>query len=179
MRLINVSENTTYLVEASQGYKALLRVRRENYHTLRAIENELAWLETLGREKVIKTPGYCLGRNRRAIQFGNTDEMNNARLMVLFHFVDGDAPDESVDMVHGFQELEASAACCHDYAISWVKLTHFKQLTWDADAVFGPAATWATGAMRLWSIETLSRFWRRLKRPTVRSGGLWQGARAL
>ena len=114
----------------------------DKIHTLRAIESELAWLETLGREKVIKTPGYCLGRNGRAIQFGNTDEMNNARLMVLFHFVDGDAPDESVDMVHGFQELEASAARCHDHAISWVKPTHFERLTWDADAVFGPAATW-------------------------------------
>ena len=111
-RLINVAENTTYLVEASQGNKATLRVRGENYHTLRAIESELAWLETLGREKVIRTPGYCLGRNGRAIQFGNTDELNNARLRVLFHFVDGDAPDESVDMVHGFQELEASAARC-------------------------------------------------------------------
>ena len=114
----------------------------DKIHTLRAIESELAWLETLGREKVIKTPGYCLGRNGRAIQFGNTDEMNNARLMVLFHFVDGDAPDESVDMVYGFQELGAIAARCHDHAISWVKPTHFKRLTWDADAVFGPAATW-------------------------------------
>ena len=114
----------------------------DKIHTLRAIESELAWLETLGREKVIKTPGYCLGRNGRAIQFGNTDEMNNARLMVLFHFVDGDAPDESVDMVYGFQELGAIAARCHDHAISWVKSTHFKRLTWDADAVFGPAATW-------------------------------------
>ncbi len=142
VRLINVSENTTYLVEASQGYQAILRIHRENYHTLRAIESELAWLEALGREKVIKTPGYFLGRNGRAIQLGNTDGLNNARFMVLFHFVDGDAPDESVDMVYGFQELGAIAARCHDHAISWVKPTHFERLTWDADAVFGPAATW-------------------------------------
>ena len=38
MRLINVAENTTYLVDASQGNKAILRVRRENYHTLCALE---------------------------------------------------------------------------------------------------------------------------------------------
>ena len=61
---------------------------------------------------------------------------------MLFHFVDGDAPDESVDMVYGFQELGAIAARCHDHAISWVKPKHFERLTWDADAVFGPAATW-------------------------------------
>ena len=76
VRLINVSENTTYLVEASQGYKAILRIHRENYHTLRAIESELAWLEALGRENVIKTPGYFLGCNGRAIQLGNTDGLN-------------------------------------------------------------------------------------------------------
>ena len=51
MRLINVAENTTYLVDASQGNKAILRVRGENYHTLRAIESELAWLETLGAKR--------------------------------------------------------------------------------------------------------------------------------
>ena len=84
VRLINVSENTTYLVEASQGYQAILRIHRENYHTLRAIESELAWLETLGREKVIKTPGYFPGRNGRAIQLGNTDGLNNARFRCCF-----------------------------------------------------------------------------------------------
>ena len=30
MRLINVAENTTYLVDASQGNKAILRVRGQN-----------------------------------------------------------------------------------------------------------------------------------------------------
>ena len=29
VRLINISENTTYLVEASQGYKAILRIHRK------------------------------------------------------------------------------------------------------------------------------------------------------
>ncbi|MEM6376333.1 MAG: aminoglycoside phosphotransferase, partial [Pseudomonadota bacterium] len=30
-RLINVSENATYLVDAPGGYKSILRVHRENY----------------------------------------------------------------------------------------------------------------------------------------------------
>lgn len=37
-RLINVSENATYLVEAPGGYKSILRIHRENYHSHRAIE---------------------------------------------------------------------------------------------------------------------------------------------
>ena len=35
MRLINVAENTTYLVDASQGNKAILRVRRQNTYIAR------------------------------------------------------------------------------------------------------------------------------------------------
>ena len=36
-RLINVSENATYLVEAPDGFKSILRIHRENYHTRHAI----------------------------------------------------------------------------------------------------------------------------------------------
>ena len=35
-RLINVSENATYLVEAPDGFKSILRIHRENYHTRHA-----------------------------------------------------------------------------------------------------------------------------------------------
>ena len=37
-RLINVSENATYLVEGAGNHKSILRIHRENYHTRRAIE---------------------------------------------------------------------------------------------------------------------------------------------
>ena len=71
VRLINVSENTTYLVEAPH-YKVVLCIHRENYHSLRATESELAWLKALGFDTVIKTPGYYLGRDGCAIQSGKT-----------------------------------------------------------------------------------------------------------
>ena len=62
-RLINVSENATYLVEAPGGYRAVLRIHRENYHTHRAIECELGWLEALDEAGVVITPGVYTGRN--------------------------------------------------------------------------------------------------------------------
>ena len=37
LKLINVSENITFLIEASNDFKAILRVHRENYHTRCAI----------------------------------------------------------------------------------------------------------------------------------------------
>ena len=47
LRLINLSENATYLVEAPGGYRTVLRLHREGYHSRRAIECELAWMTAL------------------------------------------------------------------------------------------------------------------------------------
>jgi len=141
-RLINVSENATYLVEAPGGYKSILRVHRENYHSHRAIECELAWLEALDDEKVVTTPGYYVGKNGDPIQAGRVDGLADQRFMVLFHFVEGDAPDESGDMTAGYEELGAIAARCHDHVLGWQKPDDFERLTWDVDAVFGDAPTW-------------------------------------
>jgi len=142
VRLINVSENATYLVEAPGGYKAVLRVHRENYHTRRAIECELAWLDALGAEKVVTTPGYYRGRDGQAIQMASIDDLDAARFLVLFHFVEGDAPDESGDMTDGFEELGMIAARCHGHVLDWPKPEPFERLTWDVDAVFGKTPTW-------------------------------------
>lgn len=142
VRLINVSENATYLVEAPGGYKSILRVHRENYHSHRAIECELDWLEALDAAEIVTTPGYYVGKNGDPIQEGRVEGLSDPRYMVLFHFVDGDAPDESGDMSDGYEELGAIAARCHDHVLEWKKPSNFERLTWDVDAVFGQAPTW-------------------------------------
>ena len=141
-RLINVSENATYLVEAPGGYKSILRVHRENYHSHRAIECELAWLEALDAEKVVITPGYYVGKNGDPIQQARVEGLADPRYLVLFHFVEGEAPDESGDMTGGYEELGAIAARCHEHVLGWQKPDDFERLTWDVDAVFGDNPTW-------------------------------------
>ena len=141
-RLINVSENATYLVEAPRGYKSVLRVHREDYHSHRAIECELAWLEALDRENVVTTPGVYVGRDGDPIQQGDVDGLPEPRFMVLFHFVEGAPPDEGGDMTAGFEELGQIAARCHDHVLRWKKPENFERLTWDETAVFGPDPTW-------------------------------------
>ena len=141
-RLINVSENATYLVEATGGYKSVLRVHRENYHTRRAIECELAWLDALSAGDVVITPGFYAGKDGSAIQQANAPGLAEPRFMVLFHFVEGTAPDESGDMCAGFEALGAIAAKCHLHAISWEKPAPFERLIWDTEAVFGAKPTW-------------------------------------
>lgn len=141
-RLINVSENATYLVEAAGGYRSILRIHRENYHSRRAIECELAWLEALDAEGVVTTPGVFAGRDGEPIQQGRIDGLSAPRFMVLFEFVEGAPPDESGDMTAGFEELGQIAARCHDHVLRWRKPGDFQRLTWDAGAVFGPNPTW-------------------------------------
>lgn len=142
VRLINVSENTTYLVEGANGFKAVLRVHRENYHSQRAIECELAWLDALASDNVVTTPGYFTGRDGKVIQQVQTPGLPAPRFMVLFHFVEGSAPDEAGDMTPGFEELGAIAARCHEHVLGWQKPEPFERLVWDLDTVFGAKPTW-------------------------------------
>ena len=117
-RLINVSENATYLVEAPGGHKSVLRIHREGYHTRRAIECELAWLAALGQDGVVTTPAVYNGRNGQKIQTAYTDGLSQPRHLVLFHHLDGSAPDETGDLVPGFETLGAIAARCHAHALN-------------------------------------------------------------
>lgn len=141
-RLINVSENATYLVEAPDGYRSVMRLHRENYHTRRAIECELAWLDALGSAGVVATPGYYIGKDGHAIQECCVGGLPDPRFVDLFHFVEGTTPDESGEMSAGYEELGAIAASCHQHAINWDKPEPFERLTWDIDTVFGDAPTW-------------------------------------
>ena len=141
-RLLNVSENATYLVEGAGNHKSILRIHRENYHTRRAIECELAWLDALGRDGIVTTPGYYIGRDGAAIQQARTEGLENPRFMVLFRFVEGQAPDESKNMIPGYEALGAIAARCHQHVVFWPKPEPFERLTWDLQTVFGATPTW-------------------------------------
>ena len=141
-RLINVSENATYLVEAEAGYKAILRVHREHYHTRRAIECELAWLAALDTAGIVSTHQVYRGRNGEAIQSAGVDGLDGERFLVLFTYLDGEAPDEAGNMNPAFEELGAIAAHCHEHVLSWEKPGNFERLSWDTEAVFGVSPTW-------------------------------------
>ncbi len=141
-RLINVSENATYLVEAPGGYKSILRIHRENYHSRNAIECELAWADALGDESDVVTPGVYTGKDGQRIQSGTVPGLPNPRFMVLFHFVEGTEPDENGDLVAQFEELGGIAAQTHLHSISWQKPAGFERLIWDEETVFGDNPTW-------------------------------------
>ncbi|MCP3971724.1 MAG: phosphotransferase [Rhodobacteraceae bacterium] len=141
-RLINVSENATYLVETPGGFRAVLRVHRENYHSRRAIECELAWIDALDRSGAVPAPGHFAGRDGQAIQTAGIEGLAEPRHMVLFCFVEGQAPNETGDLAPGFEELGGIAARTHLHSIGWARPEPFERLVWDMDQIFGPAPTW-------------------------------------
>jgi Ser/Thr protein kinase RdoA (MazF antagonist) len=130
-RLINISENKTYLLEGVD-FKAVLRVHRKNYNTERAIESELEWSAALP----LDTPTPISGRDGKPVQ---TD---NGHFMVLFHFIEGAHPDENDDLTGSFQELGRIAAQTHIHSHSWQQPANFERMSWNLAAVFGGSAHW-------------------------------------
>lgn len=141
-RLINVSENATYLVEAPDGFRSILRVHRENYHSRNAIASELAWAHALGREGGVETPGYFVGRDGSPIQTATTDGLPAPRHMVMFAFLPGHEPNPDHDLVAPFGQLGEIAARAHLHSSSWLRPAGFERMTWDESTVFGPTPTW-------------------------------------
>lgn len=141
-RLINVSENATYLVEADDGYKAILRIHREQYHTRRAIECELAWIAGLKDARAVVTPASYTGKNGEVIQQGRIDPLQNPRFMVLFEFVEGTQPDEAGDLEAPFEELGEIAALTHEQSKRWQRPASFERLIWNVETVFGDTPNW-------------------------------------
>ena len=142
LKLINVSENITFLIEASNDFKAVLRVHRENYHTQCAIESELAWIDALSQDNVITTPRYYLGKNGFALQCVSNSELDVPRFLVLFHFLPGHAPEEIGNLTAEFKALGTIAAKCHLHVMKWEKPVPFERLTWDIETMFGATPTW-------------------------------------
>ncbi len=140
--LINVSENVTYRVEAGCGFKAILRIHRENYHSRHAIECELAWLEAIVYDGVVPTHRPYQGRDGQPVQSARIDGLDGVRNLVLFTFLEGHTPEGSDDMAAGFEMLGGIAARCHDHVLSWTRPPGFERMTWDINAVFGVNPVW-------------------------------------
>lgn len=141
VRLINVSENATYLVEAGD-FRSVLRIHRPAYHSREGIGQELAWARALADDGMVRTPPPIPGRDGELVQEGRVPGLHEPRLMVMFEFAAGRQPDENEDLTGPFECLGAIAARTHVHSQSWKKPEPLKRLVWDADAVFGPDAYW-------------------------------------
>jgi Ser/Thr protein kinase RdoA (MazF antagonist) len=169
VRLLNVSENATFLVAGPDGGRSVLRVHRLGYHGQVAIESELAWMDALRAEAGIVTPRVITARDgRRVVTAGG-------RHCVRMEFLPGTEPagagSGAAGLAH-FTELGAITARMHAHARTWKKPAWFTRFRWDDDDAFGAVPEGAPGRWGRWrdgvgvgpaEAEILGRLERRLR----------------
>jgi Ser/Thr protein kinase RdoA (MazF antagonist) len=141
VRLLTFSENATFLLtEPASGERRVLRVHRPGYHSAAEIESELAWVEALRRDCVVRTPAPLRGGDGRLLQFvGQGDWQRQA---VLFEFVAGREPGADESLVGWFGALGAITARMHVFARAWQRPAGFVRKVWDFEAALGARAYW-------------------------------------
>lgn len=137
VKLLNLSENATYKVEAADGRRWALRIHRDGYHSKTAIASELAWLVDLRNMGVVTTPVPVQGRDGEIIQQLGHSRMPRPRNIVLFDWETGAEPGIGEDLSAPFEVLGEVTARMHLHAKGWKRPTWFNRLTWDFDTSLG------------------------------------------
>ncbi len=141
LTLLNISENATYRVDDPRtGACTVLRVHRPGYHTLQAIESELAWVRAVRADAVVPTPGIVRATDGSDVVLGRHPD-GEARHAVMFEWVPGTEPPED-RLVEDFVELGAITARLHRHARGWRRPTGFTRLTWDYEGSIGSGGHW-------------------------------------
>jgi Ser/Thr protein kinase RdoA (MazF antagonist) len=137
IRMINLSENATYKVEAADGRCWALRIHRDGYHSRTAIASELAWLIDLRRSGIVVTPTPVSGRNGEIIQEVSHPGLARPRNAVLFEWETGIEPGIDEDLSAPFEILGEVTARKHLHARAWKRPPWFTRLTWDFESSLG------------------------------------------
>ncbi len=140
--LLNVSENSTYLVETPDNARFVLRVHRTHYHADNAIQSELDWIRALRDDADVKTPQAITGLDDREIQTNIVDGLPAPRRMVLFHYIEGTEPEMDGFLIEPFRRLGVISARSHLHSLDWQRPTYFERLVWDIEGVFGRHPYW-------------------------------------
>jgi Ser/Thr protein kinase RdoA (MazF antagonist) len=139
--LINVSENWTFRVDDPvTGRRAALRMHRPGYHDAAEIESELTWLEALRDDAVVETPTVVPTREGARVLSVSLDELEQARNVVLFDWIDGAAP--TAEDVPSFVRLGAVSARMHSHSRRWTRPPSFVRFSWDYSTTLGPDGHW-------------------------------------
>jgi Ser/Thr protein kinase RdoA (MazF antagonist) len=144
-RLLNVTENATYLVPAcAAGEDALiLRLNRPGYRESQQIASELAWMTALREQGVVQTPPTVPDLE------GNEMCWIDGQQAIAFEFVDGNEPSPD-SWVQCFGELGAITARMHRQAKTWDMPAGFSRPVWDLDSLLGDSSPYG-----VWTDNTL------------------------
>ena len=139
LRMINLSENATFLVEEGER-SAILRVHRVGYHSRSDIESELSWLAALREESGVATSEVVPTSGGEWVTTVEVD--GEQRHAVLFHVVPGIEPDDVALGTADFETLGAITARMHLHARSWKPPHDFHRFSWDWEHSLGDEPRW-------------------------------------
>lgn len=141
VRLINLSENATFLVEDPHtGRDAILRVHREGYHSRVAIESELDWVAALQNGTTLATSEVV--PNESGEQVTTVEVDGRDRHAVLFHVAPGNEPDAAALGTSDFETLGAITARMHLHSRGWARPASFYRFSWDWRHSLGVQPRW-------------------------------------
>ena len=135
--LANISENTTYKVEAADGRCFALRIHREGYHSRDAIASELSWAAALRLDRVTATPVPVPGLNAEFIQSVSHERLTQPRHVVLFEWMSGKEPGIHEDLRKPFEQLGEIAARMHIHSRKWRRPPFFTRFIWNFETSLG------------------------------------------
>lgn len=140
-RLINHSENQTFLIDAPGRGRFTLRVHREGYQSPQTIHSELAWLTALRRDTDLPVPEPLPGKDGQLLQ---TLPIAGAapRHAVLFRYVAGSEPTPDSNLGDLFVTLGTFAAKLHRHAAAWERPPGFQRQIWQAATILDADGLW-------------------------------------
>jgi len=141
LRLLNHSENHTFLLETRQGERFTLRVHRPDYQNPASIESELAWLTALRHDTDLPIPEPVPGQNGALLQQFATPA-GERRHAVLFRFIAGREPRIGEDLTSLFKILGDYAAQLHNHVASWKRPAGFARQAWSAATILEADGLW-------------------------------------
>lgn len=143
-RLLQLSENATYLVENAEGIpEGILRVGRPGYHTLDEYRSEMAWLRQINDYTPLIVANPLEARDGGDIQIIHAHD-GNTYFCVLYEFLEGRAPDENDEMaaIHQFRVLGETTAYLHRQTAIWNGTSKLTRWEWTYDTILGDHAIW-------------------------------------
>ena len=142
LRLLNLSENATYLVEDGST-RSILRVHRQDYHRPHEIESELDWLQALQTDSDVTVPSVLPASDgRRLVTVQGEETGGIARHVVHFGMVAGAEPDEGSLTLDDFHTLGRITAALHDHSQRWERPPGFGRFSWDWEHSLGAKPRW-------------------------------------
>ncbi len=104
-KLLNITENATYLI-SHEGYeKMIMRVHRLDYASVNSIKTEQAWIRAIQKDTDLKLPTPIPAKNGQDVITIETPEMNEKRNVVCFTFEAGKSPSDSQDDTEAISNL--------------------------------------------------------------------------